>query len=131
MLNSSTSVVINILLNLRLSLAICWFIDGHFYPLIEVSNHNRSERGVLSVNDTIINRPESVEIKHLFVPLSNTFHLKIGLVSNAVVNLEKIDLRHHCVEFLLEMVSLETRKEGTSVVNPLDKGVNCITISGN
>jgi hypothetical protein len=42
-LDSSTSVVFNILLDLRFSLAIGGLIDGHLDVLVEISDDNRSK----------------------------------------------------------------------------------------
>ena len=86
MLDSSSPVIIDIFLDLRLSLSIGGLIDRHLNFLVKISDDNRSKRRVFSVNDAIIDRPESVEVKHLLIPLGDTLHLKVRLISNTVIN---------------------------------------------
>lgn len=62
MLDTGTSVEINIFLDLRLSLAISGFVDGHLNLLIEIGHDDRSQRREFSVDHTVIDRPESVEV---------------------------------------------------------------------
>jgi hypothetical protein len=75
MLYSSSTIVINVLLDLRLSLSISGFIDGHLNFFIKVSYDDGSEGRIISVNNAIIDGPESVEVKHLLIPLGYTLHL--------------------------------------------------------
>jgi hypothetical protein len=76
----------------------------------------------------VINRPESMEIQHFFVPCSSGLHLSIGLVTNAVINELKLWLWDQFVEWLIKVMGNETWKENTSVVYSLDESVGCVTI---
>ena len=42
---------------------------------------------------SIIDRPESVEVKHLLIPRSSGFHLKVRLITDAVINKIYMDWR--------------------------------------
>jgi len=86
MLDSSTTVVIYVLLDLRLSFSEGRLIDRHLYILVKICHDYRSERRVLSMDHFVINRPESVEVEHLLVPLGNWFHFHIRLISYAMIN---------------------------------------------
>lgn len=81
-LHTRTSIVVNVLLDLRLSLAISRLVDRHFNLLVEVSHHDRSQRRELSVNHTVIHTPEAVEVKFILIPTSSRFHLIILCQSN-------------------------------------------------
>lgn len=79
----------------------------------------------------VINRPESVEIKILFVPRSSCLHFQVWLVTNAVIDEIELDRRHDLIELFLEMMSSKTRQEWTCIVNSLDKCMDSITIGLN
>jgi len=128
MLNTGTSPVINVLLNLRFSLTSSWLINWHLNILIEIRHNNRSQSRKLCVEHLIINRPKSMEIQHFFVPCSSGFHFTIGLVPNAVINKLKLWLCNQFVEWLRKMMGLESWEENTCVVDSLDKSMGGITI---
>ena len=130
-LNTSSTVVIDILLDLRFPLSISRLINWHFHSLVKISDDNWSERRVLCVNNAIINWPESVEIKHLLIPLSNSLHLEIWLISNAMIYLKKLNRWHYSVKFFLQVMSFESWQEESFVINSLDESVNCIAICSN
>jgi hypothetical protein len=44
------------------------------------------------VNDAVVDRPESMELEHIFVPLGHRKHLIVGLIANDVVNEEQMGI---------------------------------------
>lgn len=93
MLNASPSIIFDILGNLALFLAGCWFINGHFNGLLVVCHHDATERRIFRVNLFIIDGPKAMELQRLFVPLCGDFHLIIGLIANAMINEIQVDWR--------------------------------------
>ena len=80
------------------------------------------------MNDGIIDRPESVEVKHLLVPLSNWFHLHVWLVTDAVIEYVEFWYWQHFVKLLLQVVLFESWKEDSLVVVSLNEGMSRVTI---
>ena len=80
------------------------------------------------MDHAVIDRPESVEVKHLLVPRDCGLHFHVGLVANAVVNEVKLVRLHDLVVLFLEVVNLESWQEGTGVVNSLNKGVDGVAV---
>ena len=76
----------------------------------------------------VVNRPEAVEVQHLLVPGSGGLHLAIRLVTDAVVDEQKLRLRHQLVDGLLHGVRAKVRQELALVVRPLDESVRRVTI---
>jgi hypothetical protein len=128
MLDSSTTIVFNVLLDLGLSLSLGRLIDGHLHVFVKVCNHDGSQRGILGVDHFVIYRPKSVEIKHFLVPRGNRLHFHVWLVPNTMINEIKLNWGHHAVKLFLKMMGPKARQERASVVNPLDKGMDCVTI---
>lgn len=85
-MNTWTSVVVDEFLNLGFALSSSRLVDGHFDDLVVVGHDNRSKRGEFGVDHGIIDRPESVEIEGVLIPISSRGHLLIGLVSNNVID---------------------------------------------
>lgn len=129
MLHTSIFIVVHKLLNLRFSLSIGRLIDGNLDIFIIVSHDNRPEGRVLGVNHRVINRPESVESKSIFVILYDWFHFKISLIANNVINFCEINVRQNIVQHFFQMMDLVARKEGTGVVDVLNESVSCVTES--
>lgn len=107
MLHTGTTVVIDILLNLRFAQAISWLINRHLDVLIEVSDDDRPQRGVVRVDHLVVDGPESMEVQHLLIPGCGGLHLAIGLISDAVVHIPQVWPRHHIIENFLQVVRLE------------------------
>ena len=93
-LDASAAVVVDILLNLRFLLAVRRFVDRHFHGLLVVGDDDGAKRGVLCVDLRVVHGPETVELQATNVPLGGGFHLKIRLISDAVVDEVQIDFRH-------------------------------------
>ena len=89
-LNTGTTIKVDVFLDLGLSLAGSWLVDWHFDILVKVSNNHRSQCRVLSVEHLVINGPKSMEIKHFLIPGCSCFHLSIWLISNAMIDKKKI-----------------------------------------
>lgn len=87
MLDAGTIIVIDVLLNLALTNAVCWLINRHLHVFVKICHDDRSEGRIVSVNHLIIHGPESMEVKHLLVPTCSWLHLTIRLVSNAVIHI--------------------------------------------
>lgn len=128
MLDTGTSVEVNVFLDLGLSLTISRFVDGHLDLLIVVSHDDGSQRRVFSVDHAVIDGPESVEVQGLFIPVSSRGHLVIRLVTDDVVNVVVANVGENLVQGVLLGVSDVTRHEETLVVVSLDEGVNGLTI---
>jgi len=86
MLNTGSSVVVDVFLDLALLLARSWLIYGHFYHLIPVGHYSATKSRVLGVHLRLVHRPEPVEIEHFFVPLSGWLHITFWLISHTVIN---------------------------------------------
>ena len=127
-LDAGAAVVVDVLLDLGLAHAVGGLVDRHLNFLVEVDHDDRAEGRVLSVDLFVIDRPESVEVQHLFVPLSDGLHFAIGLVSDAMVDREQVNWGQHGVQFLLEVVGLESWEEGSLVVSSLHESVDGITV---
>ena len=123
-----TSVVLAELLDLRLALASGRFIDWHLNLFIEICHHDRSQRRVSGVNHLVVDRPESVKIEHLLVPLRSGFHLTVLLVSDAMIDIKKIGHGHKSIQRLIQVMLFETRQEWTGVTITLHEGVDSVTI---
>jgi hypothetical protein len=77
MKNENTKVWIWILyLNLRFFLSRCWFINRHFNCFLFIGNDNWTKRRILSMNNTVINRPKTMKLKSIFIP---KFHQIISI----------------------------------------------------
>lgn len=76
----------------------------------------------------VIDRPESVEVKHLLVPTGDGLHLSIFLVTDTMIDVEELRHWHKAIERLREMVLSVAWQEDTSVSIALDKGVNSVTV---
>ena len=86
MLDTRAPVVIYVLLDLTLAFAVCGLIDRHLYFFVVIGHHYGTERGVVGVDEGIVDGPETVEVKHSFVPIGDRFHLEFGLVADDVVD---------------------------------------------
>jgi len=131
MLNSRTSIKINIFLNLWLLFTFCWLVDWHFDFFIKIGYNHWSECRILSMEHFVINWPESVEIKHFFIPRSSSFHFSIWLISNAVINEFKLWWLNKRVINLLKWMFDEFWKELSIVLISLDKCMSCVTVCSN
>lgn len=131
MLDTGTTVELTELSNLRLSEAISRLVDRHLNFFIKISHDDGSEGRVFGVNLLIIYRPESVEVEHLFVPLSNGFHFTIRLVSDAMVDGLEIGDGEHFVKAFNKSSLLVTREERSGVVYTLYERMDSISVSLN
>lgn len=128
MLNSSSSIVINILLNLRNSFSISRFIDRHFDSFIKISHDNRFQWWEFGVNHGIINRPESMKSQASLIPFTSGFHISYSLVTNNMINDKEIIRFNHLIEYFFHRVGFETREENSLIINVLDESMNGISI---
>jgi len=85
-LDTTSSVVFYVLLDLRLLLSIGRLIDRHFHRLFVVRHHNGSKGGVLRMDLGVVHRPESMELQDPLVPGGHALHLQIRLVAHHVIN---------------------------------------------
>lgn len=77
-------------LNLTLSKAVGRLVDRHFDNFVVVCDDNRAKGRVLCVDLRVVDGPEAVELEDLEVPLRHRVHLPVGLVTNDVVDDEKV-----------------------------------------
>ena len=130
-LDTSSTIEVAKLLDLRLALAISGFVNRHLDFLVKIGNNDRAESGELSVQHLVIDRPESVEVEHLLVPRSGGLHLSIGLVTDAVVDEQKIRLLDELVDRVLQVVLAEAWQESALVVLAVHEGVSRVAVSAN
>jgi len=133
MLDTSADVEIAVFLDLALLLALGGFVNGELDSLVKISHDNGAEGRVFSVHHLVIDGPESVEFKDLFVPFSSGNHFVFRLVSDDVVNDVELGGGKDFIEGVLEVVFLVARKESTLVFlaidGSLDKSVDGISVS--
>jgi len=129
MLNSSTMIIVNILLNLRLLLSVSWLIDWHFDVFIVISNHNWFQRRILCMDYWIVNSPKPVPSKSFFVVSCYGFHLFNSLVSYNMINFLKFDWSCDGVDGVLEMMWLETWQEYSFIAVSLNERMDGVSIS--
>jgi hypothetical protein len=130
-LDSWTPVIVNKFLDLTLSLSWSRFVDRHLDNLIEVSHDNGSESRVLSMHHGVVDRPISMEIQHLLIPLGSWFHLQIGLIANTVINVREVSGLHDVVVDFLVGMSFESGKERPCVIYVLHKSMDCVSVGLN
>lgn len=130
-LYTGASVEIDVLLNLRFSLTLGRFVDRHLDVLVEVGDHDGSQRRVLSVQHLVIDGPEAMEVEHLLVPAGRGLHLTIGLVADAVVNKLQLRLRNQLVNGLFLRMLAEAWQEQTLIVDTLHESVRRVTVGAN
>jgi hypothetical protein len=123
MLDSRSAIVVDVFLDLTLSLTGGRLIDGHLDGLVVIGNDNRAESRVLSVHHLIINRPEAMELECALVPLNSGNHLVIGLVTDAMVNEAQIDGGSDVLKRVTLSDSAVAGQEDTLVVLALDECV--------
>lgn len=120
MLDTSSDVKIAVFLNLTLLLAFSGFVDGELDNFIKVSHDDGIESRVFSVHHLIIDGPESVEVKGLFVPFGSGDHFVFRLVSDDVINDVELGGGKDFVEGVLKVVFLEAGEESALVVLAVD-----------
>lgn len=132
MLDTSSDVEVAVFLDLALLLALGGFIDGELDNFIKVSHDDGVEGRVFGVHHLVIDRPESVEIEGLFVPVSGGNHFVFRLVSDDVVNDVELGGGKNFVEGISEVMFLEAGEESALVVLSvdvsLDKGVDGVSV---
>ena len=84
------TIIIDIFLNLTLPFSRGRFIDGHLDSFLVVGHHNGSESTVLRVQLAVLHRPEAMPHQVLLVVLHDGHHLEVGLISNNVVDEQKV-----------------------------------------
>ena len=76
----------------------------------------------------VINGPETVEVEHLLVPVSDGLHLTILLVANNVVDIKEFRNWHKAVDRLsLRMVAVAWHEDSLVAIT-LDKGVDRVSV---
>jgi len=73
-LNTGTSVVLNVLLDLGLLLAHGWFVDWHLDDFVEVSHDNGTKGRVFGVDLLVIDGPETVEVEGTLIEVTGGDH---------------------------------------------------------
>lgn len=83
------------------------------------------------MNHGVIDRPVSMEVEHVLVPLSGGLHLHVRLVAHDVINGLELGRLDEVIEGFLKSGILEARKERSSIIDILHKGMDCVSISLN
>ena len=76
----------------------------------------------------VVDRPESMEIKHFLVPFSDWLHLSVRLVSHTVIDVPQVTWWKEFIEWLFKMMLCIARHESTVVLVTLDEGVDCVSV---
>ena len=100
MLNSGATIILAELLDLALSHAGCRLIDRHLDLLIEIRHYDRSQRGEVRVNHLVIDRPETMEVQHVLIPLRDGLHLTVLLIADTMIDVEELRDWHEAIERL-------------------------------
>jgi len=77
----------------------------------------------------VIDRPESVEVKHLFIPSSSSFHFSIWLISDTMINEFKPWSFNYIVINFFKVMNGKVREEVSFIVFSLDECMSSVTIS--
>ncbi len=85
-LNTSTSIIIHIFLDLTFPLARRGFINWHLDRFFVICDDNGSQGWVLCVNLWVIHRPETMEHEVFLIPFSHWSHLCVWLVPHNMIN---------------------------------------------
>mmetsp|Transcript_425 Transcript_425/g.572 ORF Transcript_425/g.572 Transcript_425/m.572 type:complete len:250 (+) Transcript_425:405-1154(+) len=128
MLHSCTTPVINIFLNLTLSLSVGWFIDWELDFVILISYNNRTEGTVFSMDDRIINRPELMKTQNFLVIFCYCFHFSIWLIAHNMVNKLKTNRIRERSERIFFFYCNKSWKEWTIVIFAFDERVDSVAI---
>mmetsp|Transcript_60451 Transcript_60451/g.91163 ORF Transcript_60451/g.91163 Transcript_60451/m.91163 type:complete len:216 (-) Transcript_60451:24-671(-) len=96
-----------------------------------ISNNNRTQRTVFSMDDRIIYRPKLMKTQNLFIILSNSLHLSVRLISNNMVNKLKPDWISYCGERVIVFYRNKSREKWSLISLTFNKSVNSITVSLN
>lgn len=121
MLDTCPGIILHIFLDLALTKPLRWLVYRHLDVLIIVSHHDRAQGTVFSVHDTVIHRPETVEVQRLLVEIRRRHHFKVRLVTDHVVDELEVGRLDEFVEGLLQRVGDVSWKEHALEINPLDK----------
>ena len=127
-LDAGTSIIVAELLDLTLTHAIGRLVDWHLDLLVEVGHDDRAQGGELCVDHLVIHGPEAVEVKHLLVPRGNGLHLSIWLVSNAVINVQKLGDGHQTVQGLGQVMGLEAWQKDAGELVTLNESVDRVSV---
>ena len=128
MLDTCPGIILDIFLDLALTKPLCRLVDRHLDVLIIVSHNDRPEGTVFSVHDTVIHRPETVEVQCLLVEVRRRHHFQVRLVADHVVDELEVGGLDEFVEGLLQRVGDVSRKEQALEINSLDKGMPGVPI---
>ena len=109
---------VRVYLNLRFLLARCWFIDGHFHSFLFVSNDNRTKRRILSMNHTVIHRPEPMKLKSTFIPFGSILHFIIRHISHDMIDEIKFSIRPRKLLFRIDQISFQIRLTMSLIEHP-------------
>lgn len=66
-----------------------YLFNKDFYYLdifLPISHYNRSQSWIFSVQLSIIDWPESVELQDVFIPFRNWLHFSVRLITNYMIN---------------------------------------------
>lgn len=127
-LDTRSSVVIHVFLDLGLPETLGRFVDRHLDHLVVVSHHDTPERGVLRVDLLVIDTPETVEVQNLLVPLCGGLHTLVRLVPDDVIDEFQPRAREELRERILRLCGAEAWQEHTLVAVALHEGVIGVTV---
>ena len=128
MLDACPGIILHIFLDLALTKPLSRLVYRHLDVLIIVSHHYRAEGTVFRVHDTVIHRPETMEVQRLLVEVRRRHHFKVRLVPDHVVNELEVGRLDEFVEGLFQRVGDVSRKEHTLEINSLDKRMPGVSI---
>lgn len=127
-LNATTTIIVDVLLNLTLLLALCGLIDRHLDNLVWRRHDHRLQRRVLGADILVVNGPEAVEAECLFVVFTHCVHFVPVLVTDAVVHSDKTDLWQKLVDRIKGCLLTVAWKEGASVRRPINQSMGGLAV---
>ena len=131
MLDPCAPVVVDVLLNLRLPLPCCWFVDGHLHLVSGVCHDDGAKGGVFGVDLFVVHTPEAVEAEDLFVPIDCRHHLVVGLIADDVVDVKELGDGDEGGEGVDDGAGDVTGEEDPLIAVALDEGVSDVAVGLN
>ena len=127
-LHARPAVVLQVLVDLRLPLALGRLVDRELDPPGAVLHHLRHQGRVLGADVLVVERDELLEAEHLAVELDPLVHLPFFDVADDVVDGRQADRvgRRRAVAFRVER--LEARGEHAAIAVAVDEGVRRVAV---
>ena len=117
-------IEVEILVDLRLLLALRRLVDRELDPLVAVRHHLRHERRVLRRDVLVVERDEILEAHHVLVELDPDVHLPELDVADAVVDVQQSGR----LRLIARLALLEAGQERAAIVPALDERMDRVAV---